>query len=152
MLDYATMREVEEVARARGIRLQKFQADFDVSDGEIEAFYASLAERRAGVVVRANANQSERLVTLAARYAVPAIYGQRAFVSSGGLASYGVSLPGLYILKGIATAKILKGERPGDLPVQQPTKLELVINLETAKALGLTVPQLLLAQADEVIE
>jgi putative ABC transport system substrate-binding protein len=152
MIDYSTMRAIEEMAHTHGTRLQKFQANFDASDSELEAFYASLATGRAGAVVRANANQADRLVGLAARYAVPAVYNQSGFVSSGGLASYGVSLPGVYVLKGIATAKILKGEKPGDLPVQQPTKFELLINLKTAKALGLGIPQLVLAQADEVIE
>ena len=123
---------------------------------EIDAAFGSLVEFRGGaLVVSADAflnNRRDQVVALAARHAVPAIYAIRETAAAGGLMSYGPDLNDFYRQTGIYTGKILKGATPADLPVQQVVKLELVINLKTAKALGLTVPQPLLGRADEVIE
>jgi putative tryptophan/tyrosine transport system substrate-binding protein len=142
--------DLDEMARSGGLTLHVQNAD---TDDEADVAYAALVrEQVGGVVVRANATFADRLVRLAARYALPAAYAQRAFVEAGGLLSYGVNLPAVYVIKGRYAAKILQGARPGDLPIQQPDKFELLINMKTAKTLGLTVPQSLLARADEVIE
>ena len=130
---------------------------FDASTSrEIETAFSALTQNRAqGLVVGADPFFTERRVqmtTLAARHLLPTIYFIRAFVEVGGLVSYGASDFVRYREVGIYTGRILRGEKPADLPVAQPTKFELVINLPTARAIGVTVPQSLLAQTDEMIE
>jgi putative ABC transport system substrate-binding protein len=123
---------------------------------EIDAAYATLVELHAGALVIGPDPfffvHHDELVALASSRAVPAMYFGREFAVSGGLSSYGPDVLAVYRQLGTYTAKILNGEKPADLPVAQPTKFELVINLKTAKTLGLTIPQSLLARADEVIE
>jgi len=147
------IRDVQGAARAKGVQLAILKA---ASDSEIDAAFRSLVQVHAGALVLGSdpffVNRRDPLVALASRHAVPAIYAWREFATSGGLVSYGVSGTGVTRQLGVYTGKILKGAKPADLPVQQPTKFELVINLKTAKALGLAVPQALLARADEVIE
>ncbi|HZK88693.1 MAG TPA: ABC transporter substrate-binding protein [Stellaceae bacterium] len=146
-------REVQDAARAKAVELVMLQAS---TESEIAGVFATLAPRQVGALVVGNDpffnSRREQLVGLAARHAMPAIYFDREFAAAGGLISYGASVAAAYRQIGIYAGKILKGEKPADLPVQQPDKFELVINLNTAKALGLTVPQSILARADEVIE
>ena len=144
---------METAASALGAQVQQLDVR---SPGEIEGAIAAFAGSSAGgLIVLANRItivHRERIIALAARHRLPAIYSYRYFVAEGGLASYGADLIGLYRRVASYVDRILKGEKPADLPVQQPTKYELVVNLKTAKALGLDVPPQLLARADEVIE
>jgi putative ABC transport system substrate-binding protein len=145
--------EVRDAARALGRPIEVRQAG---TSQEIETVFASLAESRiGGLIIGADPffnSSREQLVRLAARYAMPTIYEWREFSELGGLASYGTDITDANRQVGIYTGKVLAGTNPADLPVMQPTKFDLVINLKTAKALGLTVPPVLLAEADEVIE
>jgi putative tryptophan/tyrosine transport system substrate-binding protein len=145
--------DAQAAADATGHKLVVQKA---TTDGELAgAFDTLLAQRVAAVLVSGDAlynNLRNHLIALANRSGVPAIYSYREFAAAGGLMSYGASVVDAYRLAGVYTGRILKGERAGDLPVQQSTKIELVINLKTAKALGLNMPPSLLARADEVIE
>ena len=147
------MRDVQEAARTKGLQLHVLKAS---SESEIDTAFASLVQLHAGALVVAGdpflSSQRERLVALASHHAVPAIYAWREFAASGGLISYGASLTSAFRLVGTYAGKILKGAKPADLPVEQPTKFELVINLKTARALGLTIPRSLPRRADWVIE
>jgi putative ABC transport system substrate-binding protein len=147
------MREMEEAARARGLQLPVLKAS---TESDIDRAFASLAQLKAGaLVVGTDAfffSRRDHFVALTSRYAVPAIYDTREFAAAGGLISYGASLPGIWRQLGVYVGRILKGAKPADLPVQQPTTYELVVSLKTAKALGVTVPSSILARADEVIE
>jgi putative tryptophan/tyrosine transport system substrate-binding protein len=146
--DPASPLDVQEVARARGVRVLILQA---ITSGEIDAAFATLVELRPGGLLVYTGNRA-RIAALTLRHSIPAISLWRQFPEAGGLISYGPSLAAVYHQVGIYTGKILKGAKPADLPVQQPTKFELVVNLKTAKALGLTIPPTILARADEVIE
>ena len=145
--------ELQKVAISRGLEVRVVTAS---TKAEVnEAFVTMNWSGVGAVVVQADRyfnNVRSQLISLAAQYSLPAIYERRAFIDEGGLISYGPSLPDVYRQVGVYCGEILKGANPSELPVLQPTKFELVINLKTAKALGITVPPVLLAGADEVIE
>jgi len=147
------IRDVQEAARAKGVQLPVVKA---TNEGEIDGAFASLVEQHAGALVVAGdaffASRQKQLVTLASRDAVPAIYMWREFPAAGGLISYGIDNIAAFRQAGIYAGKILNGAKPANLPVQQPATFELVINLKTAKALGLTVSPSILARASEIIE
>jgi putative tryptophan/tyrosine transport system substrate-binding protein len=146
-------RDMLEAAHALGLQIQIVKAS---TDGAIDTAFAELVRLQAGALVVGTSEffnaRAEQLAAAAARYRVPAIYQYRLFVPAGGLISYGASLADAYRLAGVYTGRVLKGEKPADMPVARPTKFELVINLKTAHALGLSIPPGVLAIADEVIE
>jgi putative ABC transport system substrate-binding protein len=147
------IRDMQEAARVRGVQLLILKAS---TGSEIDAAFATLVELQAGALVLGPdsffGSWREQIVALASRHAVPAISAWREMAAAGGLISYGPSIAALSREAGIYAGRILKGAKPADLPVQRPTTFELVVNLKTAKALGLTVPPSILARADEVIE
>jgi putative ABC transport system substrate-binding protein len=149
----AETKELNEAARILGVEIRILNA---ASESEIDAAFATLAKERSVPLVVSSDNlftdRPVRLVALAARHAIPTIFPYRWFAAAGGLMSYGPDLADAYRLVGTYAGRILNGAKPADLPVQQVVKVELVINLKTAKALGLDVPPTLLARADEVIE
>jgi putative ABC transport system substrate-binding protein len=145
--------DIRATSRTMGQEIPVLNAS---NDRDIDAAFAALVRQRVGGLLVANdgffVGRREQLVALAARHAIPAMYFLREFAAAGGLMSYGNSLADAYRQVGITTGKILKGAKPADLPVEQAVKIELVINLKTAKALGLNVPTTLLLRANEVIE
>jgi len=145
--------DVKAAAGSMGLRIEVFNAS---TEGEIDTAFAALSARRLGALLMAGhplfTNRRDRIIALAARYAVPTMYTNREFASAGGLITYGPDLPEVYRLTGGYAGRILRGDKPEDLPVLLPTKFEMIINLRTAKALGLEIPDKLLALADEVIE
>jgi putative ABC transport system substrate-binding protein len=151
--DETISKAAQTAALALGLQLHVLRAS---SDADIESVFAGFSELKAGVLtIGTDAffnGRTARLASLAARYSVPAIYQYDEFTAAGGLMSYGGSVKDSYHLAGVYTGRILKGEKPADLPVQQSTKVELIVNLRAAKTLGITVPLSLLGRADQVIE
>ena len=147
------LQAVEPAARALGLKLHILNAS---TDRELDTVFATLAQLRASALVVSTDiffnTRAEQLAALSLRHAVPTIYAYRPFVAAGGLISYGSDETEYYRLAGVYAGRILKGEKPADLPVQRLTKIELIINLRTAKTLGITVPQSVQSRADEVIE
>ena len=149
----AETKDAETAARALGVQLAFLNAS---TPSQIETAFTTVVERRIGALTigagAVFATQYEQIIRLAARYAIPVIWDSRTFPASGGLMNCGPTLAEPYRVAGTYAGRILSGEKPGDLPVQQPTKVELVINMKTAGPLGLNVPQSILLRADEVIE
>jgi putative ABC transport system substrate-binding protein len=149
----STARDLLAAARTLGLHLHVLKAS---TEGDFDAVFATLRQLRAGGLVIGGdvffAGRSEQLAALTLRHAMPSIYQPRAFVAAGGLMTYGAIATDAYRQAGVYAGRILKGEKPADLPVQQATKVELIINLKTAKALGITVPLPLTGRADELIE
>jgi putative ABC transport system substrate-binding protein len=147
------LKDLQAAARTLGLQLHVLHAS---TERDFDTVFATLVQLRGGALVIGNDtfffSRSEQLAALALRHAVPAIFPDHVFAAAGGLMSYGGSTLNIYRIAGTYTGRILKGERPSDLPVQQATKIELVINLKTAKTLGLTIPETLLATANEVIQ
>jgi putative ABC transport system substrate-binding protein len=147
------LRDVEGAARILGLQIHVLRA---TTDREIDTAFETVTRRRiAALAVAAGPffdTRREKLVALAARHKVPTMYHFREYTVAGGLMSYGIDLPDVYRQVGVYAARVLKGAKPSDLPVMQPTKFEFVVNLNTAKALGLTIPPSLLLRADQVIE
>ena len=149
----AVLRDLQAAARTLGLPIHVLHAS---TERDFETVFATVVKLRAGALVIGTDtffnSQSGKLAALTVRHAVPAIYQYREFAAAGGLMSYAGSITDAYRLAGVYTGRILKGEKPSDLPVQQSTKVELFINLKTAKALGITIPQSVLVRADEVIQ
>src|SRR3954465_3917684 len=149
----ASFKRCRKQRERKGLQLHVLKAS---TESEIDIAFASLVQLHADALVVAAdpflSSRREQIVALASRHAVPSIYAWREFAASGGLISYGASLTSAFRLVGTYAGKVLKGTKPADLPIQQPTTFELVINLKTAEALGLTVPQSMLIRADEVIQ
>jgi len=149
----SSTRALQAAARTLGLNLHVLNAS---TEGEFNGVFAKLIQLRAGGLVIGSdpffTSRTEQLAALAVHHAVPAVYHWREFAVAGGLVSYGAAVTDVYRLAGNYTGRILKGDKPADLPVQQVTKVEMHINQKTAKALGLTVPQALLSRADDVIE
>jgi len=148
-----TTKNLQAAARSLGLEMHVLHAS---AEGDFDAAFATLIQLRAGALAIGTdplfTSRLEQLAALTVRHAVPTVYQFREFTAAGGLMSYGGSLTDTFRAAGVYTGRILKGDKPADLPVQQTTKVELFLNLKTAKALGLTVPIPLLGRADEVIE
>ena len=148
-----TTGNVQAAARALGLQLHVLSAS---TDKEIDNAFEKMVQLHVGGIVVGADNffnsRSERLAALALQHAIPTVYQYRRFAATGGVMSYGGSIEDAYRLVGVYAGRIVKGEKPTDLPVQQATKIELIINLKTAKALGLAIPETMLATADEVIQ
>jgi putative tryptophan/tyrosine transport system substrate-binding protein len=148
----STTKQVQAAARTLGLNLQVVHASTEL---DFDTVFATLIQRAGGLVIGPDAfftARAEKLGALALRHRVPAIYQYPEFTAAGGLMSYGASITDMYRQAGVYVGLILKGEKPADLPVRQSTRVELIVNLKTARALGLTVPLMLLGRADEIIE